>query len=228
MSVTLSVSLEYSYPKLDAQQEPGDAELAAALQKMENDAQNEHVILQQQAMAVPVGNQVQVPQHQNAVIIDDDAPVTGTAKQWYLESIKNTQHNNCSCKCKDTSAWSAARFWFVLDLVHNLIHIFLWIFAGIEVHQGGAITFAILWILIGFTNLFAILGTNDFYKIFIEMKLAAFPLSCILFWVEIAFIESFLLYMVIPVIIIQFVLMFFALRDTWKIYKWMIYYKKGG
>eukprot|EP01084_Bolivina_argentea_P158081 275410_1 len=225
----MSLSLEEVYPKINANDEKGDAELAAALQHMENQNQNQQVIQHQQQEMISHKysiNDNQPPQ--KAVVISDDSPVTGTKKHWYRESINNAQYNNCSCKCKDVSARNAAICWFILDFVHNCIHVFIWIVSGLEVHQNGAITFAVLWILIAFTNLFAILGTNDFLKIFIQIKLVAFPLSCILFWIEVAFVKSFMLYMVIPGVIAQFILTFFAMRDTWKIYKWIDYYKKGG
>eukprot|EP01083_Nonionella_stella_P132797 403783_1 len=109
-----------------------------------------------------IGSQAVVPIQQNnigsqaVVVADIKAPPNTTYKDWYLLSIKNKQHNKCSCAggvgggCNNISAYSAAMGWLGYDLGFCIVQIFGWFIAN-GAHDLSWL-FLILFLLLAATN----------------------------------------------------------------------------
>eukprot|EP01084_Bolivina_argentea_P096759 173940_1 len=166
----------------------GDAQLAAQLQAMEDQSSQAAALAPQQQVIVVNQQGIPIQQmnvHPQVVVVTDIKPAPNTTyKDWYLLSIKNKQHNKCSCAggvgggCNNISAYSAAMGWLGYDLGFCIVQIFGWFIAN-GAHDLSWL-FLILFLLLAATNVMTIMAINKFVKVMVIVKLPLLIVSCIL------------------------------------------------
>ena len=215
--------------------EEGDARLAAQLQQMEmqqamSPQQQQVIIVQQQPMVGGAGgNVVAVPQAITSVSPKDPGP-NASVQEKYMASIRNQEHNKCSCSCQ-VSAYQAAITWCIYDTVHCLIQTFLWMMAN-QLHDSST-AFIILFILVGLINVLGMYGIQSMIKLIVILKMIFFIISCILVVAEFGVYtdevgETVVFYVILIFMIGQLIVTGFALKDMYIIYKWIKYYEGNG
>eukprot|EP01083_Nonionella_stella_P294920 1002335_1 len=184
-----------------------------------------------------IGSQAVVPIQQNnigsqAVVAYIKAPPNTTYKDWYLLSIKNKQYNKCSCTgCSNISAYNAAMGWLGYDLVFCIFQMIVWIFSNASDLFS---LFLIAFLVLAATNIMTILAIKNLNQSMVMVKLPCFIVTCILVWIETIMIapdnlaDSPFFYTLLFVVAMHAMCAFLAIKDVYKIYKWITYYEKGG
>jgi len=207
-----------------------DAKLAAALQAMEN----QKVIQQpQQIVVVQQQPNVMFVQQQGMIVTKAAPGPNASAKEKYTASIKDEQHNKCSCgaSCK-ASAYMASMAWLLYDLIHSAIQVLIWL--AVERYHEEALPFALIFTLLGISNILGMHGVANMIKWMVIFKAPCLIISCIMVWAELGLMVKYgqvgdtLLACLVIFMLAQLVVTGLALKDLRKIYKWMKYYEGNG